>query len=395
MEAEIANPFHHACPSNMSNTEMAVYFFRAYITPALLLIGIPANLFAFVIFVRLQRRQPCRFNIYVMYIAIAHIFQCIGESLLDHFIGRGLWFASGCQITFKLDIQSVFACKFVTYFPTATELLAATTLLSFTIDRTVTIYRPIHSRGDIHLTYARVGLLICFVFAFVSFIPAAVFYDIIDDGTKCALVNPTSPEGRYVILMSVICSYTLPTISILILNILICYKLKHLLHDGSLNLKTSYKQKLERRRILGHLGVCSFFLCLSIPLVICMVLRQYSDAQNFKTTAPAFHKEIVQLTKFFSSFTAIQYSTDVIIYFIFLPNARSEAVRILCGCACLMRHQVIQRIYSRHVKESSHERRLKKNTYPSLNHFPNPHNTRHPKASSSRASVISQAEMIR
>ncbi len=378
----------------MSVTETAVYFFRAYITPTLLLIGIPSNLFVFIIFVRLQRRQPCRFNIYVMYIAIAHIFQCIGESLLDHFIGRGLWFASGCTINFKLDIQSEFACKFVSYLPTATELLAAVTLLSFTIDRTVTIYRPIHARGDIHLKYARLGLLLCFFFAFLSFVPAAVYYNIIEksDGQRrCSLVNPTSPGPRYVILMSVICSYTAPTISILVLNILICYKLKHLLHDGTLKSKTSYKQKLERRRILGHLGVCSFFLCLSIPLVICMVLRQYSDAQNYKETAPEFHKEIVQLTKFFSSFTAIQYSTDIIIYFVFLPNARSEAIRLLCGCRVLHRFGVVRRMYSTHVKENAYERRMKHssaNPAPSLS-------TQMQKTSSRHGSVNSQAEVLK
>ncbi|KAM3179519.1 hypothetical protein ACTXT7_000408 [Hymenolepis weldensis] len=362
MEYEIANPIHPTCPGNMSTTETAVYFFRAYITPTILLIGIPANLFVLVVFIRLQKRQPCRFNIYVMYLAIAHIFQCIGESLLDHFIGRGLWFASGCKVSFKLDIQSLFACKFVSYLPTATELLAAVTLVSFTIDRTVTIYRPIHARGDIHLKYARLGLLMCFVFAFVAFIPAAVFYTLETNSNgkvRCALADPTSPGPRYVILMSVICSYTAPTITILLLNILICYKLKSLISSSGMKSTTSYKQKLERRRILGHLGVCSFFLCLSIPLVICMALRQYSDAQNYDVTDKEFHKEIVQLTKFFSSFTAIQYSTDIIIYFVFLPNARSEAVRILCGCKCLQKLNCVKKIYSKHVKDNARQRRKK------------------------------------
>ena len=359
------NPIHPTCPHNMSITETAVYFFRAYITPILLIVGIGTNLFVFIIFIRLQKRQPCRFNIYVMYLAVAHIFQCIGESLLDHFIGRGLWFASGCTINFKLDIQSLFACKFVSYLPTATELLASVTLVSFTIDRTVTIYRPIHSRGDIHLMYARLGLLLCFIFAFVSFIPAAIYYTLEygpDGQVTCALADPTSPGPRYVILMSVICSYTAPTITILILNILICYKLKCLIRCNGIKSATSYKHKLEMRRILGHLGVCSLFLCLSIPLVICMAIRQYSDAKNYSETAKDFHKEIVQLTKFFSSFTAIQYSTDIIIYFIFLPNARSEALRLLCGCKCLQKSSCVQKIYAKHVKDSTQERRKKIST---------------------------------
>ncbi|KAM7537004.1 hypothetical protein Aperf_G00000075902 [Anoplocephala perfoliata] len=361
MESVATNPIHPTCSANMSTTEMAVYFFRAYITPTLLVIGLPANLFVLIVFIRLQKRQPCRFNIYVMYLAVAHIFQCIGESLLDHFIGRGLWFASGCTINFKLDIQSLFACKFVSYLPTATELLASVTLVSFTIDRTITIYRPIHARGDIHLNYARVGLLLCFIFAFVAFIPAAVYYTLDDSSgsLSCALADPTSPGPRYVILMSVICSYTAPTVTILMLNILICYKLKSLITSTGIKSTISYKQKLERRRILGHLGVCSFFLCLSIPLVICMALRQYSDAKNYHVTSPEFHKEIVQLTKFFSSFTAIQYSTDIIIYFVFLPNARSEAIRILCGCKCLQRFTFVRKIYLKHVKDNAEQRRKK------------------------------------
>uniref|UniRef100_A0A5K3FLQ9 G_PROTEIN_RECEP_F1_2 domain-containing protein n=1 Tax=Mesocestoides corti TaxID=53468 RepID=A0A5K3FLQ9_MESCO len=359
MEHVSENPVLHKCPQNMSTTENAVYFFRAYITPMLLLIGIPSNLFVFIIFVRLQKRQSCRFNIYVMYIAITHIFQCIGESLLDHFIGRGLWFASGCTINFKLDIQSIFACKFVSYLPAATGLLAAATLVSFTVDRTITIFRPIQARGDIHLKYARFGLLSCFLFAFISFIPAAVYYRLersYDGQLRCALVDPTSAGPRYVILMSVICSYTAPTISILVLNILICYKLKHLIRNGGLKSSTSYKQKLERRRILGHLGVSSVFLCLSLPLVICMALRQYSDAKRYDETAKEYHKEIVQLTKFFSSFTTIQYSTDIIVYFAFLPNARAEAVNLICGRNCLHRSSLVHRNYSKHVKENTHQR---------------------------------------
>ncbi len=347
-----------SCPDDMSTTEHAVYFFRGFCIPILLLIGIPSNFFIFAIFVRLQRRNACRFNIYVMYIAIAHEFQLICEGLLDHFIGRGLWYASSCTLAFKLDIQSQFACKFVSYLPAATECLAATLLVSFTIDRTVTVYRPIHSRGDIKLSWARLGVLGCFVFAFVSFIPAVIFYNVeVDQAGKCScrLTDPTGPGARYVILMSVFCSYTIPTIIILLLNILICYKLKTVLQESAM--QNTSRPNPEKRRILGHLGVCSFFLMLSTPLVICMLMRLYSDAQDLSHSAPKWHKEVVQLTKFFSSFTAIQYSLDIIIYLIFLPNVRSEAVRMLCGWPCLLRFGALQRFYSRHVRESSSEKK--------------------------------------
>nr|VZI36370.1 unnamed protein product [Spirometra erinaceieuropaei] len=297
-----------------------------------------------------------------MGIAVAHVFQCIFEALLDHFIGRGLWYASGCRLTFKLDIQSELSCKLVSYLPAATQLLSATLLVSFTIDRTVTIFRPIHSRGDIHLQYAQLDILACFLFSFISFIPAALFYNIVDKGEgqcSCALSNPTSPGARYVILMSVFCSYTVPTFVILILNVIICYKLKYIVQGKQLVAKASARQKIERRRILGHLGVCSLFLFLSLPLVIVMAIRQHSDAMQYSVSNSAYHQEVVQLTKFFNSFTAIQYSSDIWVYLLFLPNVRSEAIRLLCGCKCLTKFEIVRRFIKRHVRTTSAERQWK------------------------------------
>ncbi|VDL86320.1 unnamed protein product [Schistocephalus solidus] len=347
------------CPEDLSSTETAVLFFRAYIIPVLICIGVPANLFVLVIFIRLQQKSACRFNIYAIGIAVAHVFQCIFQALLDQFIGRGLWYASGCRLTFKLDIQSELNCKLVAYLPAAAQLLCATLLVSFTIDRTVTIFRPIHSRGDIHLAYAYFDVLGCFLLSFLIFIPAALFYTIVKnhgDKCSCALSDPTSPGARYVILMSAFCSYTVPTFFILILNVLICYKVKDIVQGKQLGAKTSTRQKMERRRILGHLGVCSLFLLLSMPLVIVMAIRQHSDAMNYDQTDPAYHNEVVQLTKFFNSFTAIQYSSEIWVYLIFLPNVRSEAVRLLCGCKCLTKFETVRRFVTRHVKITSAER---------------------------------------
>ncbi|VDN14839.1 unnamed protein product [Dibothriocephalus latus] len=350
------------CPDDLTPTETAVLRFRAYVIPVLLCIGIPSNLFVLAIFIRLQMKAACRFNIYAMGIAIAHLFQCVFQALLDHFIGRGLWYASGCQLTFKLDILSEVSCKIVAYTPAATQLLSAMLLVSFTIDRTVTVYRPIQSRGDIYLGYAYLGVLICFLFSFLSFIPAALYYVIVekDDGTcRCQLLDPTAAGARYVILMSAFCSYTVPTFVILILNVLICYKLKYIVQGKRLEAKTTARQKIERRRILGHLGVCSLFLFLSMPLVIVMAIRQYSDAMQYADGCPEYHQEIVQLTKFFNSFIAIQYTSEIWVYLIFLPNVRSEAVRLLCGCKCLMKFEVVRRFFERYVRITSSQRRQK------------------------------------
>ncbi|KAF6774843.1 hypothetical protein AHF37_05806 [Paragonimus kellicotti] len=87
----------------------------------------------------------------------------------------------------------------------------------------------------------------------------------------------------------------------------------------------------EMRRIMGHLSLTTIFLFLTIPLVVVIILRQQSDRQNYGLHYPAYAKQVEDLSRLFSSFDAISYSTQFPIFLAFLPNFRQTLVRIWCN----------------------------------------------------------------
>ncbi|KAF7258328.1 hypothetical protein EG68_04374 [Paragonimus skrjabini miyazakii] len=85
------------------------------------------------------------------------------------------------------------------------------------------------------------------------------------------------------------------------------------------------------RRIMGHLSLTTIFLFLTIPLVVVIILRQQSDRQNYRLHHPVYAKQVEDLSRLFSSFDAISYSTQFPIFLAFLPNFRQTLIRMWCN----------------------------------------------------------------
>ncbi|CAH8517343.1 unnamed protein product [Heterobilharzia americana] len=73
------------CLESLTNEEIMVYRFRAYLSPLLALIGIPANILVILIFSILERKESCRFNLYAIWMAFAQLVQHILNTLIDDF----------------------------------------------------------------------------------------------------------------------------------------------------------------------------------------------------------------------------------------------------------------------------------------------------------------------
>ncbi|CAH8547189.1 unnamed protein product [Schistosoma margrebowiei] len=375
------------CIQNNSNEflieEIIMLNFRGYIMPIFIIFGIIGSSFVINSFYSMQKLQPSRFNIYIIWITIFQIVDLITNTFLDDFLGRGLTWASDCKIFIKLDTISSFSCKIMNYIPYTSVLISNTLLVIFSIDRLLTTYKPIKFRGDIYLLLPRLFIIIIICISMLLYLPQLIYSDLtIHDNNSlignytCQYINSLYFGVQYSLYLSTIGGYIIPTILIAIINIIIILRLRYLIknrqllnsrHNSMIHNKISIdntttittttttnnnnnnsnnntlndrkyslsnqsilnpnKQLInenhnEMRRIIGHLMVTSIFLLFSIPLIVIIILRQKSDFHNYYKIYPIYVKRLIHLSRLFSSLTSIICSFNFFIFFIFLPNFR-------------------------------------------------------------------------
>ncbi|CAH8495646.1 unnamed protein product [Schistosoma turkestanicum] len=357
--------------------EIMMLTFRGYIMPAFIVFGIIGSSFVINSFYSMQKLQPSRFNIYIIWITIFQIVDLITNTLLDDFLGRGLTWASDCSIFIKLDTISSFSCKIMNYVPYTAVLTSNTLIVIFSIDRLLTVYKPIKFRGDHCLALPRLSIIFTICTCMLLFLPQLIYSDLVKNDNTSSLVNGTCQYVnslyfgvQYSLYLSTVGGHITPTILIAIINMMIILRLRYLTkhrqlmygkrnsightkhpidnhthnnnnnNNNFLNRQYSLSYLLvfnqhkhhptneyqtvqnEMRRIIGHLLVTSIFLLFSIPLVVVIILRQQSDFQNYKKLYPIYAKRLVHLSRLFSSLTSINCTFDFLIFLLFLPNFR-------------------------------------------------------------------------
>ncbi|VDP38005.1 unnamed protein product [Schistosoma curassoni] len=177
------------CIQNNSNEllieEIIMLNFRGYIIPIFIIFGIIGSSFVINSFYSMQKLQPSRFNIYIIWITIFQIVDLITNTFLDDFLGRGLTWASDCKIFIKLDTISSFSCKIMNYIPYTAVLISNTLLVIFSIDRLLTTCKPIKFRGDIYLLLPRLFIIIIICISMLLYLPQLIYSDLtIHDNTS-------------------------------------------------------------------------------------------------------------------------------------------------------------------------------------------------------------------
>ncbi|CAH8534296.1 unnamed protein product [Schistosoma intercalatum] len=233
------------CIQNNSNEflieEIIMLNFRGYIIPIFIIFGIIGSSFVINSFYSMQKLQPSRFNIYIIWITIFQIVDLITNTFLDDFLGRGLTWASDCKIFIKLDTVSSFSCKIMNYIPYTAVLISNTLLVIFSIDRLLTTYKPIKFRGDIYLLLPRLFIIIIICISMLLYLPQLIYSDLtIHDNTSlivnytCQYVNSLYFGVQYSLYLSTIGGYMIPTILIAIINIIIILRLRYLIKNRQL-----------------------------------------------------------------------------------------------------------------------------------------------------------------
>ncbi|VDM21057.1 unnamed protein product [Hydatigera taeniaeformis] len=344
------SPFYEPLENDKHETsQLLVLVFRAYFSPIIFIHGVCGNLLSLVILCRLHRRAPGRFNLYAITITVSFLLLLIFDTFLDDFFGRGLGWLTKYQFNLKMDQISSLSCKLITYVTDSSGFMATTILAIFGLDRVRTIYSPLQFRGDRYLRRTTILIVATVVIDLVLFSPTFVFYDIVvsnvTNQTSCTLTNPSLPGATYTLLIYVLGSYTLPTLVIIICNILIAYQLVAIKRKHR-KCGIDVSSRRDVRRIIGHLGINTAFLLLMIPLVV-VVLMRYESSVCSSRHSEAYRQRLIHLSRFFSSLLSIYFSSSFWVLFLFLPTFRDAVLELLLACPsiatsvcgpCLYRH---------------------------------------------------------
>ncbi|TNN19425.1 peptide (allatostatin somatostatin)-like receptor [Schistosoma japonicum] len=216
------------CLTHLTKEETMVYTFRAYVSPILVIIGIPSNLLVILVFTIIERQTSCRFNLYAIWMAVAHNIQLIVNTLIDDFLGRGLKYATQCKHSAQVDIESSFLCKTLTYLTDASALIAAFILMLFSVDR-------------------------------------------------------VSTGVKYVLYLYIIGVAILPAIFIFITNILILYKLSTAIYRSKLIGAKDDESSNEMGKVIAHLAISILFTAFMptfrhtlIDIIKCRHVKQHN-----------------------------------------------------------------------------------------------------------------------
>ncbi|CAH8526444.1 unnamed protein product [Schistosoma mattheei] len=258
------------CLNHLTKEEIMVYTFRAYVSPILVIIGIPSNLLVILVFIIIEYQKTCRFNLYAIWMSIAHNIQLIVNTLIDDFLGRGLKYATQCKYSIQVDIESSFLCKTFTYLTDASALIAAFILMLFSVDRVCSIYNPKHFEQSSHVKLAHIIIGFVIIICLILNIPHLIFADLkihpINNSHECQYINPVAGGVKYVLYLYIIGVAILPAIFIFITNILILYKLSTTVYRSKLIGTKDDESNNERafmptfRRTLMDIFKCRIFL---------------------------------------------------------------------------------------------------------------------------------------
>ncbi|KAA3672132.1 uncharacterized protein DEA37_0000454 [Paragonimus westermani] len=307
------------------------YQFRAYVSPLLTFVGIPTNTIIIIVFYVMQLESPCRFNLYAMWLPVAQNIHLLANAFLDDFLGQGLSWITGCEVTFKVDSLSSFCCKIITFLTDVTALVKACLLMYFSADRVYCVYLPGKAAPNQKLWIARLGVVLSYTVCIIVSSPHLIYADRIKSpqGTYvCEYGNPVAPAVQYILYLYIVGATVIPFLFIIATSLCIIARMRDIIKRIPSARIDDTSAAVEFGEVVTHLTISILFSCLSIPIIVVIVLRQQVYLLGYEKTQPAYAKRIVELSKLFSSIDCINYACDFCIYVTVMSEFRKHLTRI-------------------------------------------------------------------
>ncbi|BHF60124.1 hypothetical protein SprV_0100308500 [Sparganum proliferum] len=333
MSHVVRTELHSDCPfeSDSSDFGPAVGAFRAYVSPIIAISGLIGCLLIIVVFAKEEPRT--RFSIFAISLAIAHSMSLILNTVMDDFLGRGLQYATSNQFTLKLDSTSTAACKLMEYFPNAMYFAASYLMVAFSIDRALTIYRPLRFNSFFYRKYATLTCVLVFVVGFLGNLPFLLIQKLqansaVTTNYTCVMNRDYPRMAKFAIVFSTLVTFFLPVLVIFALNIVIVARLWQIHRWRRRQLKIKTRVVSELGRAAGHLAMSTAFLLLYVPVGFVVLVRlHFTEVHGDDTSAAALR--IIDLSRLLSSLKDLAYAVNVVIYAVFLKNFRSRLFHLL------------------------------------------------------------------
>ncbi|GAA31604.1 G-protein coupled receptor fragment [Clonorchis sinensis] len=323
------------CWENITNEELMTNQFRAYASPILGFIGVPANTLTFIVFYVMNKRNPCRFNFYALALMVTYNVQLITNALLDDFVGRGLSWITQCRIDVQPDTLSSFSCKTITFFTECSALTKAFVLMFFSVDRVYAVYNTVSPQSGI--LWTRIGIIICCVVCMVMNIPQLIYVDRVgqNDGTyTCRYLNPLATGVQYVLYLYIVGATLVPSVLVFITSLCILVRMKTIIDRSKIRGDFDKASAVEFGKVITHLIISILFTSISFPLVVAIILRQQVYIWGYDNTNPVYATRIVELSKLCSSIDTINYACEFFIYVAFMPEFRETLVQLFTCKPC-------------------------------------------------------------
>ncbi|TPP57725.1 Type-1 angiotensin II receptor A [Fasciola gigantica] len=320
--------------NNMSDLSDLVGAFRAYISPVVAIFGLLGSLFIVTVFS--PERPRTRFSIYAICLAISNAITLTFNTVVDDFMGRGLFYATNHTWYYKLDATSQFGCKLVEYIANSMYFTTSYIIVVFTLDRLLTVRKPITFYSIHHRRWATGICVVIYLLALIVNTPLIYVQTLVVDrhsrtNFTCRMIED-HPVAKFTITFEVIFTFTVPFCIVLILNCLIgaaLWKLKH--ERKRLVPADRVRNQLEMGRVTGHLALSTAFLLLYMPMVCLVLIRLHLTLTHVDRHSP-YAVKIIDLSRFFSSMKDITYAINFPLYMVYLSNFRRRFLSIFCPC---------------------------------------------------------------
>lgn len=322
-------------PKNSSVYNKWVGAFRGYVSPVVAAIGLVGSFFIILIFSREKPRT--RFSIYAISLAVSSAICLLTNTIVDDFLGRGLFYITNHKHFYKLDSTSTFWCKSVEYTSNVMYFVTSYTVILFSVDRLLTLHQPFLFYSTHHKKWAGICCAVAWGIGFLLNSPLLFVQNLaIDANSRTNFTCRRSDQAlaKFTITFEVIFTFTIPFCIVLILNGLIYLKLWELKRDHSRLFPTDRsRSQLEMGRVAGHLALSTVFLLLYMPMVCAMLVRLNLSLIHLDIHSPRAIAAI-DLSRLFSSVKDITYSVNFWVYLIFLRNYRSRFVQLFYSPCC-------------------------------------------------------------
>jgi hypothetical protein len=319
--------------STVSRFHNFVVYFSGYFIFVLIVIGLIGNLVSIIIFVKL-RRKVIFSTFYFLYLAVFDTLAlCAGIQL---WMDDGAYAMLG-QDTLIWEAASSNHCIVIMYVWTAFGLMSSWTLVMFSVDRTLAIWKALWITKVTYLKKIVLGIVIASSFVFALGVVPLMELEPINERQPERQVCRTKIHVAWHLALSVISIILfysiLPLIGLLIVDVALVYGLYKRDH-GEANDPSIMKAKryYDWQVAMTLFAVSTLYVVTMVPFCVAMTTYLVDEYYDWPGRNHNYKKFMMDILEFSHKMCYVCFSSKFIIYLFSLDFYRIEWANLLMCC---------------------------------------------------------------